>query len=85
MSGFQATADPAITKDFEVTAVYIEDVWYPYVSSIWGASRKPNTLVPVSRLREDFLPYQRPLFRHPDRDGRFMLVMPELPKGTVAR
>jgi hypothetical protein len=85
MSGFKATADPAITKDFEVTAVYIQDVWYPYVSSIWGASRPPNSLVPVSRLREDFLPYQRPLFRHPDRDGRFMLVMPELPRNTVAR
>jgi hypothetical protein len=85
MSGFKATADPAQTRDFEVTAVYIQDVWYPYVSTIWGASRKPNSLVPVSRLREDFLPYQRPLFRHPDRDGRFMLVMPELPKGTVAR
>jgi hypothetical protein len=85
MSGFKATADPALTKDFEVTAVYIEDVWYPYVSTIWGASRPPNSLVPVSRLGEDFLPYQRPLFRHPDRDGRFMLVMPELPKGTIAR
>jgi hypothetical protein len=85
MSGFTATADPAWTRDFEVTAVYIQDVWYPYVSTIWGASRKPDSLVPVSRLREDFLPYQRPLFRHPDRDGRFMLVMPELPKGTVAR
>ena len=35
--------------------------------------------------REDFLPYQRPRFSHPDRDGRFMLVMPELPRNTVAR
>jgi hypothetical protein len=85
MSGFRSTADPAFSPDFEVTAVYIQDVWYPYVSTIWGASRPPNALVPVSRLREDFLPYQRPLFRHPDRDGRFMLVMPELPKGTIAR
>jgi hypothetical protein len=85
MSGFRATADPAYSRDFEVTALYIQDVWFPYVSTIWGASRPPDALVPVSRLREDFLPYQRPLFRHPDRDGRFMLVLPELPRGTVAR
>jgi hypothetical protein len=85
MSGFTATDDPAISKDFEVTAVYIEDVWYPYVSTLWGASRPPNALVPVAKLKEDFLPYQRPLFRHPDRDGRFMLVMPALPPNTVAR
>ena len=86
MSGFTATADPAFTRDFEVTAVYIQDVWYPYVSTIWGASRRPNALVPgVARSAQDFLPYQRPSFRHPDRDGRFMLVMPQLPRNTVAR
>ncbi len=27
MSGFKATADPAYTDDFEVTAVWIEDPW----------------------------------------------------------
>ena len=85
MSGFTATADPAYTNDFEIRSVFIQDVWYPYVSTIWGASRPPNTAVPVARLREDYLPYRRPSHRWPKRDGKFMLVLPALPKGTVAR
>ncbi len=85
MSGFTATADPAFTNDFKVTAVYIQDVWYPYVSTIWGASRPPGALVPVAALAEDYLPYQRPRARYPKRDGKFMLIRPELPPHTVAR
>ncbi len=85
MSGFTATADPAYTNDFEVKKVFIEDVWYPYVSTIWGASRPPDSAVPVKALAEDYLPYRRPSHRWPKRDGQFMLVMPVLPRGTVAR
>jgi hypothetical protein len=76
MTGFRATADPARTGRFEVTHVRIVDVWYPRVSSIWGASVPPNTLVPVSRLPEDFLAWRRPLIRHPDKDRRFVIVAP---------
>jgi hypothetical protein len=85
MSGFTSTADPALRKGYEVTAVYIQDVWYPYVSTIWGASRPPDSLVPVAALAEDYLPYRRPRARYPDRDGRFMLILPTLPPETVAR
>jgi hypothetical protein len=85
MSGFTATADPAYTGDFKVTAVYIQDVWYPYVSTIWGASRPPNSLVPVAALAEDYLPYRRPRARWPNRDGKFMLILPTLPPNTIAR
>lgn len=85
MSGFTATADPARTNDFRVERVYIQDVWYPWVSSIWGASRPPNSLVPVSALGADFLPYRRPQGRYPKRDGRYMLILPTLPRNTVAR
>lgn len=76
MTGFKATADPARTERFRVTHVRIVDVWYPRVSSIWGASVPPNTLVPVSRLPEDFLPWRRPLMRYPDKDRRFVIVAP---------
>ena len=76
MTGFRATADPARTERFRVTHVRIVDVWYPRVSSIWGASVRPNTLVPVSRLPEDFLPWRRPLMRYPDKDRRFVIVAP---------
>lgn len=76
MSGFTATADPAYTDDFRIRKVYIQDPWYPYVSSIWGRSRPPNSAVPVSALGQDFLRYDRPGRRHPKRDGRYMLVLP---------
>jgi hypothetical protein len=76
MVGFRATADPALTSDFRVTHVRIVDVWYPRVSSIWGASVKPSTLIPVAKLKEDYLPWRRPLMRYPDKDGRFVLVAP---------
>ena len=76
MSGFTATADPAYTDDFEVTSVFIQDPWYPYVSSIWGASRPPDSRYTKSALARDFLPYKRPGRRQPMRDGKFMLVLP---------
>lgn len=81
MSGFKATADPAVTDDYRVTHVYIEDVWYPRVSSIWGASRPPDSLVPVSRLKEDYLPWRRPTGRYPEKDGKFVIVIPVAEEG----
>jgi hypothetical protein len=76
MSGFHATADPALTDDYSVTHLRIQDPWYPRVSSIWGPSRPPDALVPVERMGEDFLPFRRPTVRYPDKDGRFVLVLP---------
>lgn len=76
MSGFTSTADPALTSSYTVTAVYIEDVWYPRHSSIWGDSRKPDVLVPVGKLPGDFLPWKRPQKKYPDKDGRFVIVLP---------
>jgi hypothetical protein len=85
MSGFTATADPAHSDDFQVLKVNIQDTWYPYVSTIWGASRPPDSLVPVAALAEDYLPYARPRARYPKRDGKFMLILPQLPPRTVVR
>ena len=76
MSGFTSTADPAATDRFTVTAVRIEDVWYPRLSSIWGRSRPPDALVPVGVLDEDYLPWHRPRGTYPDKEGRFVLVIP---------
>ena len=76
MSGFKATADPATTKDFTVTAVYIEDVWYPRHSDIWGDSNPPDTLVPVKDLPIDYKPWKRPQARYPEKDGKFVIVIP---------
>ena len=85
MSGFTATADPAYSQDYQVKAAYIQDTWYPSVSTIWGASDPPNTLVPMGRLKEDYLPYVRPRANYAKRDGKFMLILPVLPKGTITR
>lgn len=76
MSGFTATADPAVTSHFRVDAVYIEDVWYPRISRIWGASRRPDSLVQVKALPEDFLPWKRPQKAYPAKDGQFVIVIP---------
>jgi hypothetical protein len=76
MSGFTATADPARTRDFRVTSVVVHDPWYPRVSSIWGRSRPPNARVSPRALGQDFRPYGRPGRRNPERDGRYILVLP---------
>ena len=76
MSGFKATADPALTERYTVTAIRVEDVWWPRFSTIWGYSDPPDTLVPVSRLSRDFLPWKRPLGRYPDKNGRFVIILP---------
>ncbi len=76
MSGFKATADPALTDDFTIIAVRIEDVWYPRYSTIWGYSRPPDSLVPVSKLGEDYLPWKRKLGSYPTKNGKYVLVVP---------
>ncbi|HEX7473100.1 MAG TPA: lipid II flippase MurJ [Candidatus Limnocylindrales bacterium] len=76
VSGFTATADPATNPGFKVTGLYIEDVWYPRISSIWGASNPPDTLVPVSDLSIDYLKWDRPRGSYPDKNGRYVLVVP---------
>jgi hypothetical protein len=76
MSGFRATADPAYTDDFAVTHVYVEDPWYPRVSSIWGRARPPNAIVPLRVLAREYLAWRRPAVRYPEKDGRFVLVVP---------
>ena len=76
MSGFEATADPLLGEDFEVTGVWIQDVWWPRISERWGESDPPNTLVPVERLPLDYKPYRRPYGEVPDKDGQYVLVIP---------
>jgi hypothetical protein len=76
LSGFRATADPAFTSHFAVTGLYFEDVWYPRISSIWGSSLPPDALDPIKDLPIDYLPWRRPTHRYPDKDGKFVLVLP---------
>jgi putative peptidoglycan lipid II flippase len=75
VSGFKATADPAATNDFTVTGLYIEDVWYNRLSSIWGYSNPPDTFVKTADLSIDYKPYHE-WTKDPTRDGKFVFVVP---------
>jgi len=75
VSGFTATADPALTDNFTVRSVRIEDVWYPRISTIWGASRPPDADVPVGQLPKDYKTWVQAKFIL-GRDGYFVYVIP---------
>lgn len=77
MSGFRATADPAYTDDFEVTAVWIEDPWSGRVSSLWGRGLRPHTLVRADRLSgfTRWASHHRPEY---GRKGWYVIVAPLL-------
>jgi hypothetical protein len=79
MTGYRADADPTVFPDANVTGGYILDPWYPWVSSIWGASDPPGTFQDSSEMERNFLPWKRPEGRYPDRDGKFIIVVPTRP------
>ncbi|MBF8290514.1 MAG: hypothetical protein HW391_1482 [Chloroflexi bacterium] len=79
MTGFRADADPALFPDAVVSGAYVLDPWYPWVSSIWGASDPPGTFQDDAEMIRNFLPWKRPEGKYPDRDGRFIILAPTLP------
>ena len=76
MTGFRADADPLVFDDAKIKGTYINDPWYPIVSSIWGASDPPGTYQDQSEMRRNYLPWKRPEGHYPDRDGLFIAVVP---------
>jgi hypothetical protein len=81
MTGYRATADPAIFANARVTGTYILDPWYPRNSSIWGPSDPPGTFQDASEMERNFLPWKRPEGSYPGRDGRFIVVVPTVVAG----
>lgn len=79
MTGFRANADPTLFGDAKVTGAYILDPWYPRISSIWGPSDPPGTFQDSSEMNRNYLPWKRPEGVYPNRDGRFIAVIPTLP------
>jgi hypothetical protein len=55
MSGFEATADPRHFDDFAVERVRVHDPLYPHGSSVWGTSPRPNSLVTLETLGEQYV------------------------------
>ena len=80
MSGYRADADPLVFKDATVTGTYILDPWYPWNSSIWGQSDPPGTFQDSAEMIRNFLPWKRPEGLYPDRDGKFIVVIPTIPR-----
>jgi hypothetical protein len=78
MTGYRADADPRIFDDAKVIGAYIDDPWYPWVSSIWGPSDKPGTFQDASEMVRNFLPWQRPEGSYPTRDGKFIVLLPTI-------
>ena len=78
MTGYRADADPRIFPDAVVSGTYILDPWYPTYSSIWGNSDPPGTFQDAAEMVRNFLPWKRPEGKYPDRDGRFIVLIPTL-------
>lgn len=82
MTGYQADADPTIFADATVTGTYILDPWYPFISSIWGASDPPGTFQDAAEMKRNFIGWDRPEGKYPGRDGKFIIVVPTRPLKT---
>jgi hypothetical protein len=80
MTGYMADADPLVYDDAQITHAQILDPWYPTVSTIWGASHRPGFFQDMSDLAREYLPWSRPEGQYPDRDGRFIAVVPTTPR-----
>ena len=81
MTGYTADADPLLFPDAVMTGAYILDPWYPWESSIWGQSDPPGAYQDWPEMMRNFLPWQRPEGLYPDRDGKYIVVIPTIPVG----
>jgi hypothetical protein len=95
MTGFRADADPTLFVDAAISGAYILDPWYPRFSSIWGQSDGPGNFENLAELERNWPvyggppPYQaigpgwsRPEGAYPDRDGRFVVLIPTTPRSN---
>jgi hypothetical protein len=97
MTGYRADADPTVFPDATVSGAYILDPWYPRWSSIWGQSDAPGNFEDLGELERNWPvfggppPYQdigpgwsRPEGAYPDRDGKFVVLIPTVPVSASA-
>jgi len=93
MTGYRADADPTLFPDAAISGAYILDPWYPRVSSIWGPSDPPGNFEDLAELERNWPAFQgppgyeaigpgwtRPEGAYPDRDGRFVVLIPTTPR-----
>lgn len=93
MTGYRADADPTLFPDATVSGLYVLDPWYPRVSSIWGPSDAPGNFEDLAELERNWPvgggppPYEaigpgwtRPEGAYPGRDGKFVVLVPIIPR-----
>ncbi len=79
MTGFRADADPTAFRNARITGINVFDPWYPTVSTIWGPSDPPGTLQDLAEIKRNFLQWERPEGAYPQRDGKYIVVVPTIP------
>jgi hypothetical protein len=85
MTGFKSDSDPLLTPDtFKLKGAYIVDPFYPRVSSIWGQTLGPDSFRDMTAMANNFIPWKRPEGRYPDRDGKWLLVIPVDPPASAS-
>jgi hypothetical protein len=76
MTGYRADADPVIFRNARLSGLYILDPWYPRVSSIWGPSDAAGNFEDMEEMKRNFIGWSRPEGAYPDRDGKYLVVIP---------
>lgn len=76
MTGYRADADPTVFNNAKISGAYINDPWYPLISSIWGPSDPPGTFADLEDMKDNYFVWDRPEGRYPDRDGLYISVVP---------
>lgn len=90
MSGFSATADPAVTNEFDVTRVVVLDPLYPYGSRTWGPSPRPGAALTPAQVGRQFVARRQRSLSSPSASvnrwstlgGKYVLVLPYEPDHT---
>jgi hypothetical protein len=75
ISGFTATADPAVTTEFVVTSVSVEGPLFGVRPAINGYDPAPNVTMTVSRFARYLTPFRDPYEPHGWRN-RYVVVIP---------
>ena len=74
MNGFSATADPATTSNFTVTAVDVTGPLYPRAMNSSGYDLAPDTSLTPAQLSKYFLTYSDTVVK--TWNGGYVLIMP---------
>ncbi len=80
ITGYKADGDPAVFSDATITGAYVYDPWWGWITSLWDQALPPGAFHDGANLQRNFLPWARPEGNYPGRDGRFILVVPTIPR-----